>query len=103
MRSAIAPETMVAEVAQKIHLSPNYFSALFRRKTSLRFMEYVLQVRMEKASEMLANTQMHIYEIAAACGYENVGYFIRVYQKTHGVTPASFRRCFSRGGSGREE
>lgn len=84
------------EVAQKIHLTPNYLSTLFRRKTSLRFMEYVLQVRLEKASEMLANTQMHIYEIAQACGYENVGYFIRVYQKAHGITPANFRRCFSR-------
>ena len=60
----------------------------------MRFMEYVLQVRLEKASEMLANTDMLVYEIAAACGYEDVGYFVRVYQNNYGISPTNFRRCF---------
>lgn len=84
----------LAEVAAHIHLSPSYFSTLFRKSTSMRFMEYVLKVRLEKASEMLANTDMHVYEIAAACGYEDVRYFVRVYQKTYGISPTGFRRCF---------
>lgn len=84
----------LTDVAEMTHLSPNYFSTLFRKRTSLRFMEYVLQIRLEKASEMLANTDMYVYEIANACGYEDVRYFVRVYQKAYGISPANFRRCF---------
>lgn len=82
------------DVAEMTHLSPNYFSTLFRKRTNMRFMEYVLKVRLEKASDMLANTDMYVYEIANACGYEDVRYFVRVYQKAYGVTPANFRRYF---------
>lgn len=84
----------LTDMAEMTHLSPNYFSTLFRKRTSMRFMEYVLQVRLEKASEMLANTEMYVYEIANACGYEDVRYFVRVYQKAYGISPANFRRCF---------
>lgn len=84
----------LSDVAEMTHLSPNYFSTLFRKRTSMRFMEYVLQVRLEKASEMLANTDMYVYEIANACGYEDVRYFVRVYQKAYGISPANFRRFF---------
>ena len=82
------------DVAEMTHLSPNYFSTLFRKRTNMRFMEYVLKVRLEKASDMLANTDMYVYEIANACGYEDVRYFVRVYQKAYGITPANFRRYF---------
>ena len=82
------------DVAEMTHLSPNYFSTLFRKRTNMRFMEYVLKVRLEKASDMLANTDMYVYEIANACGYEDVRYFLRVYQKAFGISPANFRRCF---------
>lgn len=91
----------LTEVAEMTHLSPNYFSTLFRKRTSLRFMEYVLQVRLEKASEMLANTEMYVYEIANACGYEDVRYFVRVYQKAYGISPANFRRCFRKEKTGK--
>lgn len=87
----------LTEMAEMARLSPNYFSTLFRKRTSMRFMEYVLQVRLEKASEMLANTEMYVYEIANACGYEDVRYFVRVYQKAYGISPAHFRRCFRKG------
>ena len=43
---------------------------------------------------MLANTDMYVYEIANACGYEDVRYFVRVYQKAYGISPANFRRFF---------
>lgn len=84
----------LTDVAEMTHLSPNYFSTLFRKRTNMRFMEYVLKVRLEKASDMLANTEMYVYEIANACGYEDVRYFVRVYQKAYGITPANFRRYF---------
>lgn len=86
----------LADMADMTKLSPNYFSTLFRKRTSLRFMEYVLQVRLEKASEMLANTDMFVYEIATACGYEDVRYFVRVFQKAYGLSPANFRKCFGK-------
>ena len=87
----------LADVAERIHLSPNYFSTLFRAETSMRFMEYVQQVRMEKASAMLLETDLPVSGIAEACGYKDVHYFNRVYQKAYGISPIGFRRNFSAG------
>lgn len=86
----------LSDMAAMTRLSPNYFSTLFRKRTSMRFMEYVLQVRLEKAGDMLVNTDMFIYQIANACGYEDERYFMRVFQKAYGMSPANFRRCFGK-------
>ena len=84
----------LTEAAALAHVSPNYLSTLFRKNTSMRFSDYVLRVRLEKASQMLAGTDLYVYEVAKACGYEDVQYFVRVFQKNYGISPMSFRRSF---------
>ncbi len=84
----------LTEAAALAHVSPNYLSTLFRKNTSMRFSDYVLRVRLEKASQMLAGTDLYVYEIAKACGYEDVQYFVRVFQKNYGISPVNFRRSF---------
>ncbi|MDO4565100.1 MAG: helix-turn-helix transcriptional regulator [Clostridia bacterium] len=74
-----------------LHLSPAYFSTLFKRETGMSFTSYVTTVRMEKAAELLKNTDDKTYRIAELIGFSDPNYFSYVFKKYYGVTPTKFR------------
>ena len=80
------------EVAGNVHVSPYYLSHLFREKLGVTFVEYVTGVRMEMAKNYLLHTRMPIAAIAEKLGYDDAGYFGKVFRKYTGVTPKNFRR-----------
>jgi len=80
------------EVAGNVHVSPYYLSHLFREKLGVTFVEYVTGVRMEMAKNYLLHTRMPIAAIAEKLGYEDAGYFGKVFRKYTGMTPKNFRR-----------
>ncbi|MDD2200156.1 MAG: helix-turn-helix domain-containing protein, partial [Bacteroidales bacterium] len=77
--------------ASRIPISPHYLSHLFRDELGMTFLEYVTRVRMEKARELLRTTTLHIREIASHVGYEDAGYFTRVFRKINGISPNRYR------------
>lgn len=77
--------------ASRIPISPHYLSHLFRDELGMTFLEYVTRVRMEKARELLRTTDLHIREIASRVGYEDAGYFTRVFRKVNGISPNRYR------------
>ncbi|WP_426450759.1 response regulator transcription factor [Paenibacillus sp. S-38] len=82
----------LAEVAEKLHMSGTYFSKVFKRETGDTFTNYVTKVRMEKAKLLLSNTDMKIFEVAAAVGYDDPNYFTNVFRTTQKVSPTEFRK-----------
>ena len=80
------------EVAENVHVSPYYLSHLFREKLGVTFIEYVTGVRMEMAKNYLLHTRMPIAAIAEKLGYDDAGYFGKVFRKYTGTTPKNFRR-----------
>ena len=80
------------DVANELHLSPNYFSTLFKNETGITFREYALNCRMERAKEMLLNWEKSIAEIGFLLGYEDISHFNRAFKNTIGCTPSQFRR-----------
>ncbi|MGG6314201.1 response regulator transcription factor [Paenibacillus macerans] len=78
-------------VAARYHFNVSYFSTLFKNRTGKSFSDYLNEVRMKRAKELLAGGEMKIYEIAAACGYKDTKYFSRVFKKHAGMSPESFR------------
>lgn len=80
------------EVAENVHVSPYYLSHLFREKLGVTFVEYVTGVRMEMAKNYLLHTRLPIAAIAEKLGYEDAGYFGKVFRKYTGVTPKNYRR-----------
>ncbi|AFH59379.1 response regulator transcription factor [Paenibacillus caseinilyticus] len=82
----------LAEVAEKLHMSGTYFSKVFKRETGDTFTNYVTKVRMEKAKLLLSNTDMKIFEVAAAVGYDDPNYFTNVFRTTQKISPTEFRK-----------
>ncbi|NJP41152.1 response regulator [Oscillospiraceae bacterium HV4-5-C5C] len=81
----------LSTVAASVHFSPNHFSSIFGQQTGLSFIEYLTQVRMAKARELLYCTKLKSAEIAFQVGYRDPHYFCYVFKKTHNLTPMEFR------------
>lgn len=80
-------------ISDFVGLAPAYFSRLFKKETGSSFIEYVMQKRAEKASHLLANTNMKIYEICQEVGYTDTRYFIKMFKNVTGMTPMQFKRA----------
>lgn len=79
------------QLAEEWHYSPNYLGNMVRQKFSRGFSEYLVEFRMEKASKLLKNDKIRIYEVAHQVGYNNISSFIKQFKQTKGLTPAEYR------------
>lgn len=78
-------------VADAIHMSPNYVSKLFKQKTGQTFSDYLMEVKMQKAAELLRNPHYRIYEVGEMVGYRYVKNFSRAFHECFGISPRDFR------------
>ena len=83
----ISPE----QVARKLALSPRYLQQLLQ-ETGLTFSERVLELRLQRARQMLAEERVKISDVAFACGFNEVSYFNRCFRRRFGDTPTGCRR-----------
>ena len=84
-------ELSVESLCSHIHLSPTYFSTVFKREMGLSFTAYVTQVRMEEAARLLRETDEKTYRIAEATGFSDPNYFSYVFKRHFGLSPSKFR------------
>ncbi|MFD2611413.1 response regulator transcription factor [Paenibacillus gansuensis] len=85
-----AEDIRLAELAEKVFISRNYLSNIFRSSTGETFNDYVTRVRMEKAKCMIMEGKLMIYEIAERVGYKNVPYFTTLFKKHTGRNPSDY-------------
>lgn len=82
----------IEQIAKSYSLNQNYISQLFKRETGKTFTEYIMELRIRYANELLRSTNLPISEIAELSGYPDYFYFARVYKKVTGITPSQFRQ-----------
>lgn len=78
-------------IAEYVYLNPAYFSKLFKKETSITYMEFLTCSRMEKAKYFLRETNSKVSDIGVAVGYPNPQYFATLFRKITGRTPVEFR------------
>ncbi len=85
------PELSLNEVAARVNLSPSHFSVVFSEETCKTVKEYLTEVRLNKAKELLRMTTLRSADIAYQVGYSDPHYFSSVFKKHTGVSPLEFR------------
>lgn len=82
-----AEDITLSDLADKVYISRNYLSTIFKNMTGESVNTYVTRVRIEKARELLLERNMLVYEVAEKVGYKNVPYFSTLFKKFTGMNP----------------
>ena len=83
--------TTLTSVAEYVCLSPNHFSTIFSQECNTTFIEYLTNVRIEHAKQLIKNTDMKGYDIAYDCGFSDPHYFSYIFKKNTGHTPREYK------------
>ncbi len=79
-------------ISEMFHFNPSYFSTLFKTISGVNFSEYLLEVRMKTARDLLTNRNDKITSIASLVGYKDSSYFARVFKQYSGFAPEEYRK-----------
>ena len=81
----------LTKVAKFVNVSPNHLSDKFKEVTGVNFVDYIARVRIEKARELVQNSNLRISEIAFAVGFQSLSQFNRVFKRRTGKSPSAYR------------
>lgn len=79
------------EVAEYVHISPEYFSRLFRNETGKTFISYLNEYRLKRAKQLFDTTDMKVNQVAEQVGYASLSYFSRLFKDYYGENPFLYR------------
>lgn len=79
------------DVGELVYMNPNYLSQFFKQHYGSNFSDYLLEVKMEKATELLKNINYRIADVSNLVGYSSPKNFTRAFKNYYGVTPKEFR------------
>ncbi len=80
----------LSEIAEYLKISPGYLSSSFSRYMNQTVSDYIAEVKIEHAKELIDSGQYLIYEIADQLGFENAYYFSKVFKKVTGMAPKNY-------------
>lgn len=86
-----SPDFTISALADTFHVSIAYMSYFFKKNFNANFSDYLWNIRMEKAKELLRTTDMNIDQICVAVGYLNASSFRRKFKQETGLTPSQYR------------
>jgi len=82
----------LSEIARAAHLSPSRLAHVFKEHTGQTVVDYITQVRIGHAKELLLSTEKNCIDVCFAVGYSNQSYFTRTFREQTGMTPRQFRQ-----------
>ncbi|QGQ44961.1 response regulator transcription factor [Metabacillus sediminilitoris] len=82
----------LSDVAEHLHLNPSYFSRLYKKNTNENFIDYVTKSKMERAKELIDQSNESIEKISEMLGFDCKSYFIKTFKKYYGVTPKDYKQ-----------
>lgn len=82
----------LTKCAERVSLSPTYLSRIFKEKSGISFSDRLLQIRMERACDLLSDSMHRGYDVAYDVGYDNPKNFSRAFKNYFGITPSEYRQ-----------
>ena len=95
IRKNLHEEITLNGLSELVHLEKSYLVRLFKKSTGKTPVEMLISMRLDRASDLVANTEIKICDIAAMCGYNTVSFFISAYKKRYGITPEQHRKLLN--------
>ncbi len=80
------------KMAEMVHLSPGYFSNLFRVEIGMSFSDYLIQVRIDNAKKLLRRFDLSVEEVSKECGFNSLAHFSRTFKDRCGMPPLKYRK-----------
>ena len=88
------PDISVSSVARSLGVSDGHLSHVFKKETSYTLSAYLTNYRMHKATELLRDCRVKVYEVAESVGYRDIAYFSSAFKKSVGMSPSEYqKRC----------
>lgn len=89
------PDLSLNDIAERVYLSPTYLSGLFKKKVGITIGQYIAEVRVDQAKELLKDRRLKLYDIAVQVGYSDANYFTKIFKKVLGITPSEYREKYN--------
>lgn len=85
-------EISIEKLAEVACVSPNYFSHMFKNEVGQNYKEYLTHIRMEKAVDLILNTDYPLYKIAETVGYNNTRTFVDAFKQVYNDSPTKYKK-----------
>lgn len=85
-------EVTAEQLADHVHLSSSRLATLFRQSVGCPPLQYQQRLRLRQAERLLRDPHLSVKQVAAACGYVDCNYFVRLFRKRYGRPPGEWRR-----------
>ena len=86
----------LSDVADNAHISPSYFSKIFKDEMKGNFNTYLNRIRIQNSKKLLLDDAVSLVDVAFLCGYEDQSYFSKVFKKMAGMSPGKYRESMGR-------
>ena len=88
----ISKKITIEEISELVHKNATYLGRFFKKHKNEHFVDYVNKIRIEKAKELLIQSDMYIYDICEKVGYTHIKYFYKIFKRIEGLSPTDFRK-----------
>lgn len=92
IREHFCESISITSLSEQFGLSANYISNLLKQELGMRYNDYITQLRITRAKELLLSTSQSVKEITAACGYYSQSHFTRIFTEHENCTPTEYRK-----------
>ena len=82
----------INDIAEVAHLNAQYFMRLFKKETGKPVLEFITECRLNRAKQILKESNMPIAEVSLTVGYDNFSYFSKLFKRYEGMTPSEYRK-----------
>ena len=96
MRENYDKDIALEDISRAVNLSPFYFSRFYKEETGVNFIDRLTGIRMDKAKELIASSDLSMKDVARTVGYSDPNYFSKLFKKVVGTTASEYKEIYGK-------